>query len=237
MTGFIIFLAILLLFVSPLFLKTTLSVEYDGEIVLLAKLLFIKIKLYPRKEKKHPRSMSVRKARRIKKKLDAKAEQERAKKAEKKKEKAERRAAKKRGTADQQKKTAGEILDILSLAANLVRKVVGRSFRYLRVKLARIKIKVGTGDAATTAIAYGAITQSVNIFFPLLEDIRSLSLPSKADDIQVIPDFTAEESEIDIKISFSIRVWQAIHLGFTMLFEFVKYFFKVQKREEEQQTK
>ena len=66
MTGFIIFACIVLFFAFILSLKATVSVEYNGELALFVRVLFIKIKVIPKKEKKRPRSMSAKKAQKIK---------------------------------------------------------------------------------------------------------------------------------------------------------------------------
>ena len=233
MTGLIIFGSIILFFAFILSLKATISIEYNGEVALFVRVLFIKIKILPAKDKKRPRSMSAKQAQKIKNKLEAKKSKKQAKKAEKKKQKAEKKAAQKRGEIKKDKKTPGEILDILVLAAGLVKQVIGKFFGHLQIKLTRIKIKIGTGDAATTALAYGAISQAVNVFFPLLEGINTLSLPRKTEDIDIQADFAAEESEIDLKIAFAIRVWHVFHIAFAALGELIKYFFRSQKRKEE----
>ena len=233
MTGYIIFGAIILLFAFILSLKATISVEYNGEVVLLVRVLFIRLKLLPKKEKRRPRSMSAKKAKRLSDKLKAKEEKKRAKKAEKKKQKAEKKAALKRGEVKKEKKTPAEILNIITLVLELVKKVVGKFFGHLRIKLTRIRIKIGTDNAATTALTYGAATQAINLLFPILEDVKTLSLPKRTEDIDVRADFTSDESEIDIKISFAIRVWHILHIAFAALGELIKYFFKSQKRNEE----
>lgn len=235
MTGYIVFSAIILFFVLLLSLKATITIEYKDEVVLLLRILFVKIKIIPKREKKRPHSMSARKAKRIKELLKAKEAKKRAKKAKKKLRKAEEKAAAARGEVTKKKKTPAEILDIVILVTQLVKQVVGKFFRHLRIKMTRIKIKIGTGDAAATAVAYGAITQAVNLLLPMLSDIKTLSLPRKAEDIDVIADFTAEESEIDIKISFAIRVWHIFHIAFAALGELIKYFFRTQKRKDETQ--
>lgn len=95
---------------------------------------------------------------------------------------------------------------------------------------------IGTGDAASTALTYGAVTQAINVIFPLLDNIGTLSLPD-AKKIDIRADFTSEESEIDIKISFSLRVWHLFHVAFAALGELIKYFFKSLKRKDEKSNR
>lgn len=230
----VIFGCILLFLIFLLTLKATVTVEYSGEVALYVRVLFIKIRVLPSKEKKYSHSMSAKKAARLKAKLKKKEDKKRAKKAEKKKEKAEKKQAIAKGEVKKEKKTPGEILDIVSLVCDLVKKVVSRFFGHLRIKLTRIKIKIGTGDAAATALTYGAVTQGINLLFPLLDGMKQVKFP-KGDNIDITPDFTAEESEIDICISFSLRVWHLFHVALTALGRLIKYFFQSQKRKAEKQ--
>ena len=59
-------------------LKATVTVAYDSEVCLYVRVLGVKIRILPKKEKKRKRSMSEKEAQRIKKKLEKK-EQKRIK--------------------------------------------------------------------------------------------------------------------------------------------------------------
>ena len=72
---------ILLFFAFILSLKAKITVEYNDEVTLYVRVLFIKIKILPKKRRKNgPHSMSERKAAAIKKRLIKKAEKKRLKK-------------------------------------------------------------------------------------------------------------------------------------------------------------
>ena len=232
MTALIVIGIILLFFVFLASLKATITIEYNGEVALSVRVLFIKIGILPSKEKKRKKSMSKKQAEKLKAKLEAKEAKKRAKKAQKKKEKEQKKADIAAGNIKKEKKSAGEILDIVSLVSNLVKQVIGKFFSHLRIKVARIRMKIATGDAASTAIAYGAVTQSINVLFPLLDGIKTVSFPT-VKDIDISADFTSEESEIDIKLSFSLRVWHLFHVAFAALGELIKYFFKSMRRKDE----
>ena len=225
MTALIVIGAILAFFVFLLLLKATVTIIYDGELKLFLRILFIKIRLSPAKKKKYPQSMSAKKARKRMQKLRSKEEKKAAKKREKKREKEEKKKNESKEEKKKNKKTPSEILDIIALVAKVVKKVISRFFGHLRIKLARIRIKVATGDAASTAIAYGAICQAINVFFPLLDEIKTVKTPQNKD-IDVSADFCSDEGEIDVKISFSLRVWHLFHVAFAALGEFLKYLFK-----------
>ena len=222
---------IVLFFALILSLKATITIAYRDEVALSVRVLFIKIPILPAKEKKPgPHSMSAKKAQKIKQALRKKQQ----KKAEAKQKKAEKKAAKKEQPKEEKpKKSLSDILDILSLVRKLLVKVVKTFFGHLRIDIARLKIRVATGDAATTAIAYGAITQAVNLLFPILESVKNFSLP-RTRDIDIVADFTGEGIEADIEVSFKLRVWHLFHVAFGALFEaighFVKKIFRDQKK-------
>lgn len=227
--------AILLFFVFLLSLKGTLTIVYSGELELSLRVLFVNIKLYPAKKKKYPRSMSKKKAQKRLQKLKKKEDKKREKKKLKKQKKEQEKQAQREGTSEKKKKTPSEILDIIALVAKLLKKVIKKFFGHLRIKLARIRIKVATDDAATTAIAYGAICQGVNVIFPLIDEIKTVKTPQNKD-IDVSADFCSDESEIDIKISFSLRVWHLFHVAFAALGEFIKYLFKTFAKKQEENS-
>ena len=78
MTALIIIGCILLFFIFILSLRATLIIAYNGEVTLSLKVLFVKIKLFPKGEKKSgPHKMSAKKAQRIKTRLKKKADKKR----------------------------------------------------------------------------------------------------------------------------------------------------------------
>ena len=217
----IIILSIIALLTLLLFLKIGLAISYSDNLTLTAKVLFVKIRLYPKKKKKHhKRSMSAKKAQRIKDKLNKK----------------KRKKAKKKGDAStsgtaKPKRSPSDIIETISTVAVIVRTLIEKFTKYLRIKIARIHIKIATGDASQTAIAYGALTQSINVLFPLLEDVKNFSMP-KNRDIDIYPDFLSEDSEIELNLIFSLRVWQIFATALSMLYRLAKHYIKSLERKE-----
>lgn len=166
--------------------------------------------------------MSVKKAEKIKAKLRKKSQKKKTSAEEKKKAKAEKKATK-------QKKNIREIISNVQMITSIAVAVLEKFFKHLRIRLARIKIVVATGDAASTAIAYGAITQSINLLFPLLEKVKNFEKLPKSD-ISVDLDYLAEEPTVDIKLMFSIRVWHVFDVAFAALGRFIKHKFKQMKK-------
>ncbi len=225
-----------LLLVALLLSNAIFTIEYTGEdLILTARILFLKIQIFPDRDPWwHRKSMSRRRARKIKEDLDAEA----ARKREKKAKKAAKKAAKKEEAKNKKGKLRSptEILDILNLAISLVKQLRHRFLKHLKIKFTRVKITIAAEDAAVTAVTYGAVTQSINILFPLLEDIKNFKLPS-GDNLEILTDFTSDESLIDLKLSFSIRVFRVLGFAFGSFIELIKYFFTSQEHKEKRSTR
>ena len=221
-TGFLItilIIAAVIFFIG--LIKATVVIAYSDDIELYVKVLFLKIKILPSKEKKYSKSMSAKKAAKIRESLRKKAEKKRIAAEEKEKAKEEKKSSK-------EKKSIAEIIAIIKMVSDIAVTVIGKFFKHLRIKIAKIKITIATGDAATTAIAYGAVSQSLNILMPALESVKNFEKLDKAD-INIALDYAAEAPTIDIKLGFSIRVWHVFDLAFSALGRFIKHMLKMPK--------
>ncbi len=218
MTALLILGILLLFFIFLLSLKARITICYRDELTLSVKVLFIKIGILPKKEKVGPHSMSAKKAKKIREAAAKKEKKKREAALEKKAKKAQKKENKKNAP----KKSISEIMDMISLIRKLVAIVIRRFFKHLRIDIARLRITVATGDAATTAIAYGAITQSINLLLPVLERVKNFGLP-RTTELDIQPDFTAEAPDVDIVISFSLRVWHLFHVAFGALKTLIKH--------------
>ena len=211
----LILLIILAIIAFIAFLKATVIISYADEVELAVKVLFFKIKILPSKKKRGRSRMSAKKAQKIREKMRSKAEKKRLSKETKEKEKAAKKAS-------GEKKSVAETIANVKMLSSVAVAVIETFFKRLRIRVARIKIKVATGDAATTAIAYGAITQSLNILLPLLESVKNFEKLDKTD-IDVSADFLEESPTIDVKLAFSIRVWHVFDVAFAALGRFLKH--------------
>ena len=216
LTFIIILLSVIAFFALLLSINVRLILEYQGEPALFLKILFVKIRLFSDKKKKRRRSMSKRKAQRIKDGIKKKKEEKKQRKEEQKKE---------------NKGSAKGIISTVNLVASTVKRLLSLFTKHLKIKVARIRIKIATGDAATTAIEYGAVTQSINVLLPLLEEIDNFSVSRNAD-IRVNADFTAQESEADIRVSLSLRACHILKIAFSTLFNLIKHQFNDLKGKE-----
>ena len=167
--------------------------------------------------------MSAKKAAKIRENMRKKAEKKRIAAEEKAKAKEEKKASK-------EKKSISEIVAIIKMVSDIAVTVIGKFFKHLRIKIARIKVTIATGDAATTAIAYGAVSQSLNVLMPALESVKNFENLDKAE-IKIDLDYAAEAPTIDIKLGFSIRVWHVFDLAFSALGRLIKHLLAMPKSE------
>lgn len=221
MTAFYILGGIFLLIFGILMLRAELIIKYSDDLGLLVRVCGIKIKILPRKSKKvRPRDYTPKKIAKREEKAKKKAEKaeakKKAKKAQKDADKAKKAELKKQGKLKE--RSLGETISLISA---LVKTAVGRCAKHLRVRVARLHISVATGDAAKTALAYGAISQSVSYIAALLDSTGTLRYPTRAD-VDVHADYLSEKTSADIEIGFSLRVWQLFDILIRTVVTFIK---------------
>lgn len=237
MTALYVIGIIALVFVLIGSLRATVTVEYSGEVRLCVKVLFFKIKILPAKKKKAgPFSMSKKKAEKIRKSLRKKAQKKKEKAEKKRLQKEEKKRKKESGELPQKKKISlSQILDLISLAKDVLCAVISKFFGHLRVDVARLRISIGTPDAATTAMYYGIICDALTHLLPLLEGLKGFDLP-KSQDISVETDFLSEEIRADVKISVSLRVWHVFHVIFAAIGKAIKGLFRMMKNKAQREN-
>ncbi len=96
----------------------------------------------------------------------------------------------------------------LRLVRGLLSLIVRRKYKWLRLRTARLHIRVATGDAATTAVAYGAVSQSVAYLLALLDRITRLR--AREPEVSITADFLGEHSAADVKLVLTLHVFDAL---------------------------
>ena len=182
MTGLLIAGAVLLFFVFLLTVPCHAVISADDELRVWIRVLFVKISVFPAKKRKHP------------KKEKRKREKQAAKK-KKKKEKKEAAPKKKRN-----------ILHMLRLILRIAAAIMKKLRRHLRIRLHAYEIAVATGDAAKTAVLYGAVAGLSSNLFELLQSGIHFKVKKSAP-VDVSADFLGEKTKVRIKIDFSINLW------------------------------
>ena len=234
MTGLIIFLAILLFFLFLLSIRLKITIEYNDSLCVYVRILyFIRIPITPGKEKRLKLSeYSDKKIARRDRAKQEKAVQKEQKKQEKKAKKAEKK--KRLKEHPEEAKHERTLSENLSLIIDVVKVLLGRFFRHLRIDLSRIHISVASEDAAQTAILYGIVSQSVAYLLELLGHFKTVSTPDLSD-VSVTPNWVSEQTEVDIKLSFSLRIGHLFDILFRVIGRAIKHLFQ-DKRQKEKQT-
>lgn len=204
MTGLWITGGVLLLIAALLTAKASVLLRYSDDLTLFLTVAGIKLRLIPGKEKKiRPSRYSVRRIR-----------------AERKK--AARRAAKSSGKkAESGKKKKTDVPALLRTVGAAISAAVPRFGRYMKVTVARLHVAVATGDAASTAILYGAVVQSAAYIAALLDSLSVLNKPQKAD-VDIRADYLSESTTADVEIGLHLRIWQIFDILFKTAFAALK---------------
>ncbi len=198
--GFWILAIILLLFVLLLLVRLRFDINCTEEVTLRLRILGIPIPLYPAAAKK----VRVSKFRR------GYPKEKEAKKPAERKAKAPAKPA--------EKIPLGEKIDIV-LA--LVKKLCKKLCRHLRLDVSHIVITIGADDAASAALTYGIVSQSVAYLLAFLDAHLNIRKKRRGE-IAVRCDFTAARTACDIRITASLAVWQLLDIGVSLAYNYFK---------------
>ena len=171
----LVILAILLLLASLLLLPIHLIFTAKEKVSVYARIGPFFVGLYPQKKKRKPRRKKVYKD---KKKVTG------------------------IGPVDRKIEELS-LRDELRLLRSLLASTVRRRKKWLKLHAAKLHIRVATEDAATTAILYGVVCQSLSYLLALLD--RVAKVKAKEPDVQVFADFEGDRSSADVKIVLSLR--------------------------------
>ncbi len=103
----------------------------------------------------------------------------------------------------------GKITDVINTVRVIISTFFDRYAKFLTVRAVRLNISVATGDAATTALLYGAVMQGVAYILGLLEHITNLK-SLRHSEVNIVPEYTKETTSADIKIVLTLPVWCAV---------------------------
>lgn len=193
-------------------LKIKLIIEAREKAAVYLNILFVKIRLYPKKEKKL--RISDYSQKKLRKKADRARKKSRAKQ------------SKKAGTdgtnsAKKEKTSFQDVLGTVELVFGLCRTFLSKFSRHLRLELSKVHVNVASEDAAKTAVYYGAANSLVGALIGYLDSIITLNDIDKRD-IVINADFLSDKPSIDIRLCASLRVWQAADILFSLALRLVK---------------
>ncbi len=220
--GWLIAAGAVLLLALLLMLRVGVRVKLRDDTSLWLGVGLFRIRLYPKREKKLKLSdYEIKKFRSRKAREEAKARKKAAKKAAK-------NAKKKKGTVEKESastkthaKEKRDVSELVDTVLEVVRVFVERFGHHLNIKLGRLCIIVASGDAATTAVLYGAVCGTVQCLLELLDNTVNLKMP-KSEEIVVTTDFTTEKTRADVDITLSLRIWQILDVAIRSLWAYIK---------------
>lgn len=116
-----------------------------------------------------------------------------------------------RDVATNEAKGKPDIVYILKFILNLLRTFAQHYAKKFKVKILKFNISVATGDAASTAILYGTVSQAASYLIEFLDNNTALTVPRTAK-INVASDFCGDETQIDIKMEVFIHLRRVLSL-------------------------
>lgn len=238
MVAWIVIACIVLFFVLLFTVHAYITIDLHDDLALTVRVLGIPIRILPKKPKKYKIShYSLKKIRKRdakaakkKAKLDAKKAKKAAEKAKKKAEEQEAEAkltkAEKKALKKEKKAKRPKLTELIPLVARVAGLFFSRFFGKLHIKVARIHIHVGSADAATTAIMYGVIHQSVSYLMLLLGKMCHVDGLQKAD-VAIVPDYTADKISFDVKLTFRVSLGNVVGAALKAGIAFLRGYLKI----------
>lgn len=190
MTAIKIILSILAVIAFLLFLNVNIYIDYRNDtLTVWLRYFFIKINLYPTKEKKKPEKS--------KKTDDKKTKKAKANQAEKdeKKESIFSSIAKSEGVSG--------VIEVLTQILELVKSFSSSTVKHLIIKKLSLNLIIGGEDAATTAINFGYACSAV---YPLLGALSGLITFLKTPDINITTDYDKKETTAQLLLCLRMRL-------------------------------
>lgn len=133
--------------------------------------------------------------------------------AEQKPEKQKKQKSKKSAKPEKKEKQSIEdIVALVKLLIEIAKKVLEKTWRYIRIKIERYDITVGTDDAAKTALIYGGVSQATSYLFTLLDETAHFRVKRKAP-VNVGVDFLSAETKASVQMDFRLRLWHILSIG------------------------
>lgn len=222
MIALYILLGIVLLIAAILLIPASITIAYQENVSLAISVLGIRIRQMPKPKKPVKLSSYSKKALARQRKKD---------------ERKARRLLKKKANQDSKTKKEQEgsrepksLLQNLSLIKRLAAVLLSKTAKHVRIEARRLVITVGTDDAAKTAILFGSVNQAAIALLEFLKQTGNLR-QTRRSQIAVKADFTSDKTTADVKLVFSMRVWQLLDILLSTLKRLIK-----EKRKKANQT-
>lgn len=137
------------------------------------------------------------------------------------KEPKKKKPAEKTGAESRKKKKKAGITETLDLITDLVKRIFPRFRKHLRLYSGDTEIVIATGDAAQTAVLYGAVCPAVSALWTFVKENTHRTFGSR--DPVVLCDFTGESTSYRIDLRAGIRVGEMLAIAFTAALAFLRH--------------
>ncbi len=238
MTALIIIGCILLFFIFLFTVHAFITLDMAEDMALSVRVLFIRIKILPKKEKAYnPKKYTLKKIRKRDEKEAKKAAKASENKEKKALEKAEKKAEKKAKLAAMSKEERRELkrkkkesrpalTDLIPLVCRVLGLFCSRFFGKLRIKVARLNVRIGAADAMQAAVMYGVVNQSVQYLMEGLKKFTHVDGLKKAE-INIVPDFTSDKLDFDFKLTVRVSLGNVLGAVFKAGWKFLIGFLRI----------
>lgn len=219
-----ILLGILAFILLVLFIPVSIGLTVKEATGLYVKVGFIKIGILPKKKKKLNVKKYTPKA--LQKKQEAlkrKEEKKLLKKAKKKQKKKVSTTGKNKSKIAKIFSSPSEIPEFLSDAADIMILLTSKFSRRLKIRIMSCNIRIGSDNAAKTALLYGSICSGINALSALLTQFTRFD-DRDIENVNVYPDFLYEKLDCEIHIRFSLRPGQIFTFLFSALPEILRIY-------------
>ena len=226
--------AIVALFVLLFTVRVRVDLEMSDELHLSVLAFGYRIKILPKKEKKYnlrdytPKKIAKRDkiaAEKAAKKAEA-AKLKKKSKAKKKQSEAKLTKAEKKAIKARKKASRPRVHDMLSLFSKILKIFFSGFLAKFHFHVARIKIDVGSDNAATTALMCVGIRATLRPILNFLDKHSNLHGMKKAE-IAVTPNYISEEIKADVKLGFSTSLGGMLGVAIRAGFAFLIGWFKI----------
>ncbi len=135
------------------------------------------------------------------------------------------------GKTEAQEETKSEkTRNVASAVSDLIRVIKDYLIKHphtVHFYTSKFYVKIGTDEAATTALECAAAKVASSVLFSLIDSITSIDGGCEKN-VNIIPDFTKKVFECDIEVVFKSRLGSLLYALETLFFSFIK---KTVKRE------
>lgn len=122
----------------------------------------------------------------------------------KKKKKTQKKEKPRKEPTKKREITADEVMEIISTAADVLVELLGKLRRRMKIFLIKLNIKVGTEEAAKTAVVYGAVANACDELLEIMRRFTKFRENSGA--VIITADFASEKTDVDAELELSVSV-------------------------------